>query len=193
LEHRRLTERNAVHRIRRSSSGFTLIEMLVVVVIIGIVCTGIILSVNLAGRDNELQKEGDRLEALMKYAREQADLQTRDFGILFRDDGYEFLTYDVRRQAWRDVFEDDALHDRNLPEGLGIKLTVEKRPIVLTKPKDDTDKSPQVIIFANGDLTDFQVTVEREGGVRSITVSQDTTTGEVVAKPMEENKGENQA
>ncbi len=183
-----------MHRIRRGSSGFTLVEMLVVVVIIGIICAGIILSTNLAGgRDNELQKEGDRLEALMKYAREQADLQTRDFGILFRDDGYEFLTYDVRRQLWRDVFEDDALHDRNLPEGLGIKLTVEKRPVVLTKPKDDKDKSPQVIIFANGDLTDFQVTVEREGGVRSITVSQDTTTGEVVAQPIEENKEENRA
>jgi len=47
-----------VHRTR--SSGFTLVEMLVVVVIIGIVSAGIILSTNLAGgSDRELTKEGD--------------------------------------------------------------------------------------------------------------------------------------
>jgi general secretion pathway protein H len=177
-----------VHRLRRNSAGFTLVEILVVVVIIGVVSAGIILSTNLAGgRDYDLQKEGDRLEALMKYAREQAELQTREYGILFRDDGYMFVTFDVRRNLWRDVFEDDALHDRNLPGGLSVKLTVDARPVVLTKPKDSKDKTPQVIIFANGDLTTFEITLERDDGVRSISIAQDTT-GDVVAKSMVENK-----
>lgn len=177
-----------MHRLRRNSAGFTLVEILVVVVIIGVVSAGIILSTNLAGgRDYDLQKEGDRLEALMKYAREQAELQTREYGILFRDDGYMFVTFDVRRNLWRDVFEDDALHDRNLPGGLSVKLTVDARPVVLTKPKDSKDKTPQVIIFANGDLTTFEITLERDDGVRSISIAQDTT-GDVVAKSMVENK-----
>ena len=177
-----------MHRLRRNSAWFTLVEILVVVVIIGVVSAGIILSTNLAGgRDYDLQKEGDRLEALMKYAREQAELQTREYGILFRDDGYMFVTFDVRRNLWRDVFEDDALHDRNLPGGLSVKLTVDARPVVLTKPKDSKDKTPQVIIFANGDLTTFEITLERDDGVRSISIAQDTT-GDVVAKSMVENK-----
>ncbi len=123
----------------------------------------------------------------MRYAREQAELQTREYGILFREDGYLFVTYDVRRQLWRDVFEDDALHDRNLPDGLSIKLSIDARPVVLTQPKDAKDKTPQVIIFANGDLTTFQITLERDDGLRSISVSQDTA-GAVVAQSMVESK-----
>lgn len=171
----------------RSAAGFTLIEILVVVVIIGIISAGVLLSVNVAGRDSDLEKESNRLVTLVNYAREQAELQTREYGVLFRDDGYEFLTYDVRRNVWRDVYEDDALRDRSLPGGLGMTLFVETRPVVLTKPKDAKDKTPQITIFSNGDLTTFEATVERDGGIRSVTIAEDDK-GLVVAKPMVENK-----
>src|ERR1700739_4903773 len=141
------------------SAGFTLIEILVVVVIIGVVAASMLLSFSLTGRDRELEKESDRLLALFNYAREQAELQTREYGVLFQDDGYECVAYDVRRGAWRSLFEDDALHARRLPDGLDVKLTVEARPVVLTRPKDATDKTPQVMIFSNGDLPSFAAPV----------------------------------
>jgi general secretion pathway protein H len=169
------------------AAGFTLIEILVVCVIIGIVAAGIVLSVNLTGRDRPLEKEGQRLFTLIDYAREQAELQTREYGVMFRDDGYEFLTYDPRQAAWRSVTEDDALSDRKLPDGLMFKLLVETRPVVLARPKDAKDKTPQVMIFSNGDLTSFAATLERDGGVRSITVTENDK-GQVVAQPMVEEK-----
>ena len=170
-----------------AARGFTLVEILVVVVIIGIVTAGIVLSVNVTGRDRDLERESDRLLALFNYAREQAELQTREYGIMFQDDGYEFLTYDTRRDSWRGVFEDDALRARRLPDGLGIRLSVDARPVVLTRPKDAKDKTPQVMIFSNGDLSTFVATLEREGGVRSVTLTQDSS-GRVVEQPMVEQK-----
>ena len=169
------------------SAGFTLIEIMVVVVIIGVVAALMVLSFTLTGRDRELEKESDRLFALFTYAREQAELQTREYGVLFQDDGYEFLTYDVRRALWRSVPDDEALVARRLPDGLGVKLTVEARPVVLTRPKDARDKTPQVMIFSNGDLTSFAATLEREGGLRSVTVTQDDQ-GQVIEQPMMESK-----
>jgi len=170
-----------------AAAGFTLIEILVVVVIIGVVTAGMLLSISLTGRDPELEKESDRLFTLVNYAREQAELQTREFGVLFADDGYEFLTYDVRRGIWRDVFEDDALGARKLPDGLDFKLTIEARPVVLKRPKDATDKTPQLMIFSNGDLTAFVATLERDGGLRSISLTEDDK-GQVVEQPMKEQR-----
>jgi general secretion pathway protein H len=171
----------------KGAGGFTLVEILVVVVIISIVTAGIVLSVNVTGRDRDLERESDRLLALFKYAREQAELQTREYGIMFQDDGYEFLTYDTRRDSWRSVFEDDALRARRLPDGLGFRLSVDARPVVLARPKDAKDKTPQVMIFSNGDLSTFAATLEREGGMRSITLTEDST-GQVIEQPMVELK-----
>jgi hypothetical protein len=52
---------------------------------------------------------------------------------------------------------------------------------------DDKKVTPQVVIFANGDLSSFEITVVREGGIRSVTLSQDDK-GLFVAKPMMESK-----
>jgi general secretion pathway protein H len=172
---------------RAAGAGFTLIEILVVVVIIAVVSAGMLLSVTLTGRDRELEKESDRLLALFNYVREQAELQTRQYGVMFQDDGYEFLTYDVHRGVWRSVGEDDALSARRLPAGLGFQLIVDARPVVLKRPKDAKDKTPQVMIFSNGDLSGFAATLERDSGLRSVTITEDDK-GEVIEQPMVEQK-----
>jgi general secretion pathway protein H len=115
----------------RRAAGFTLLEILVVVLIIGIMTAVMVLSMNFTGHDTELSTEGKRLLALMKYARDQAELQTRNYGVVFSRHGYEFVVYGVRSGAWRQVFEDDVLRERTLPAGLEFKLVVDARPIVL--------------------------------------------------------------
>jgi hypothetical protein len=58
---------------------------------------------------------------------------------------------------------------------------------VLKRPADAKDKTPQVTIFSNGDLTTFEAILERDGGMRSITVAEDDT-GDVIERPMVEVK-----
>jgi general secretion pathway protein H len=162
--------------------GFTLIELLVVCVIIAVVAAGAILSLSaLGGQDSELDTERDRLVDLMNYARDQASLETRELGLYCTQDGYRFLEFDPRTNLWTNLTWDDALRARELPEGLTLSLTIESHEVVLdTTAKADElaktdaqDYKPHIMIFSDGDLTSFQLTLEREGTGRSVTLAPD--------------------
>jgi general secretion pathway protein H len=147
---------------------------MVVVVIIGIVTAGALLTLGAVGRDRELDSESERLQALMNYAREQAELQTREYGLQFEPDRYRFVVFDHRKQMWVDEELDDSLRERDLPEGLQVRLVIEGRPIVVRRPPPDSrDRTPQLMIFSNGDLTPFELSLQREGGAPSVTLSAD--------------------
>jgi hypothetical protein len=57
-----------------------------------------------------------------------------------------------------------------------------------TKSLEEAKKiAPQVTIFSNGDLSSFEVTLEREGGIRSVTIAIDEK-GKVIEKLMVETR-----
>jgi general secretion pathway protein H len=151
---------------RAYARGFSLMEIMVVVAIIGLVTSVVIINFTGKTRDTELEKEAERLDALFGYVREQAELQTRDYGFRVNEKNYSFVVFDVIADQWRPTEEDDALREREFPEGLVPRVVVEGRSIVLDAKKRDTDLkdfSPQVLIFSNGDLSSFEVTLQREG------------------------------
>jgi general secretion pathway protein H len=159
------TLRIARAQFRQRVAGFTLIEIMVVVFIIGLVTAGLVITFGGDRRDSGLEKEAQRLDALFDYAREQAELQTRDYGFRVDADGYSFVVFDVLRNEWRQAGEDDALREREFPDGLVPTVVVEGRTIVLDQKKPSVpDFKPQIMIFANGDLSSFEVWLQREGG-----------------------------
>lgn len=146
--------------------GFTLVEILVVVVIIGIMLTVVTLSAGLAHGDRELETERDRLIALMDHLRDQAALQNREYGLRCVTGGYQFLAYDARERLWTQG-DDDLLRPRELPDGIEIKLWIEGQRVALPDADavlEPEDLSPQVLLYSSGDLNLFEIELRRKDG-----------------------------
>lgn len=153
-------------------------------VIIGIVSAGAILATSVLGRDSQLETESERLLMLIGYAREQAELQTREYALWLDQDGYEFLGFDPRRGIWTGVEEDTVLRARALPAGLEIALVIEGRPVLLRRPRDTEERLPHIMLYSNGDVTPFELTVRRIGSDERALIASDEN-GAVVAREAE--------
>ena len=104
---------------------------MIVVVIIGILVMGAILSLGATGKDSALEQERDRLAALIAYTRERGAMLTLEYGIRCGQHGYRFAFYDNRLMRWSPETVDDTLRLRRLPAGLQFRLLIEGHQIVL--------------------------------------------------------------
>ena len=150
----------------RRASGFTLLEVLVVVIIISIITTMAVISVNVLGGDHEMQQEAERLQAILMQTREDATLQSRDIGLRLDESGYEFLEFEGRMGLWREVVDDPLLRPRSLPAGLRLSLRLEDRNVQMKPRQPATEREPiqpQVILQASGDLVPFDIVFARDG------------------------------
>lgn len=157
---------------RRQTRGFTLIEILVTVVVIGVVIGMATLAIGDRGAVL-LKEETQRLTALIRLTQEEAILQSQDLGMGFWDNGYAFfkLTDKVdeeRKPIW-DPLQDDILRQRNLPEGMEFDLTLEGLDIVM---KAIPVKRPQVFFMSSGEITPFTLDIALDDRI-SLELSSD--------------------
>ncbi|HLZ98766.1 MAG TPA: type II secretion system minor pseudopilin GspH [Steroidobacteraceae bacterium] len=148
------------------SRGFTLVEILVVVVIMAVVISLAMMSVGVTGRDSQIDEESRRIEGLLGLLHERALLEGRDFGLRIEPSAYEFVVYEADRDRWLRLDQDREFRHRELPKGVDFELQLDSQTVVL-KPvdqnfkSDQVSQSPQVAIAASGEGTPFRLTLER--------------------------------
>jgi len=155
---------------RKRPHGFTLLELLVVIVIIGVMTSMAVLSFGVLGRDRQSEEEIRRFWVVLQQAREEAELQAEDLAVFISADAYEYLRFEPRRNRWETILGDELFTQRKLPEGLRFRLRVESREAIL-KPglpdRGDEDENkkwpPQVMVLSSGDVMPFELEVERDG------------------------------
>ena len=158
------------------SRGFSLLEIMVVVAIIGIFVGVAVLSTDLVGFSRRLEQEATRLGNIVSFATEEALLQTRDFGIFVCEDSYHFFVYDYELEDWL-PYGVAPFGPRRLEDDMLVFLRIDDREVVLETEaeaflpqmtqqltEDDLDElpDPQIVILSSGEITPFQLEFLRE-------------------------------
>lgn len=146
--------------------GFTLVEILVVIVVIGVVVSFAMLSFGVLGTDSQIEDEAERFRVVLTQAIEEAALQGRDIGVFLEISAYEFMVFEPRRGGWQEVIDDPLLRRRELPDELVFRLWLESREILLKPPaREDRERVeqrlPQIVALGSGEITPFELHLER--------------------------------
>ncbi len=170
----------------RQPRGFTLIEILVVVIIIATISSMALLSLNLIGDDRELDTERKRLATLLEVAQDESVMQGREFGLEVLRTGYRFVEFNPLTSQWSEILGDDLYRLRQLPEGMELELYVEDKrimldadPKVFETPKEDEismdvdDYMPHLLLFSSGEMTAYEIRLRRDANDQELVMRGD--------------------
>lgn len=134
--------------------GFTLLELLVVIVIISILFTYATLTIRGSSPEDLIQEEATRLNRLVQLALEEAVLRNTEYGIEFNPHGYRFLYYE--EEKWHPMDDDKLLRERELPRDMEIELSIEQIDVIIDADNEIADKKklePQVFLLSSEEIS----------------------------------------
>lgn len=152
----------------RRSSGFTLIEIMVVVAIIAIMVGVVVLRIDFQNTGKTMRDNALRTQLLMELAADQAIYSRQQLGIRFHPTTYEFYILSGNEESgegeWQ-ILEDERLKFRDIPVEMEFRVDISGIPIVLETLEDEqanaTDEEPvkpHVMFLSNGEMMpDFRI------------------------------------
>lgn len=160
--------------------GFTLLELLVVVVIVAILFTYTTLAIRSDSPEDIIKKEAQRMERLVQLALEESILRGEEYGLEIFLDGYRFLRFN--KNQWQPLSDDKILRQRELPLDMEVEVSLEDTEIIIdpassalsgqkldlnvdaklgadNDEKEDSKKTkPQIYLLSSGEITpEFEV------------------------------------
>lgn len=147
-----------------AARGFTLLELLVVLVLVGIIISFAVLSVGDGGRQERLRQEAERIATLFALAGEEAVLRSLEFGVVLQRGGYLFVTYDG--SSWQPVTDDDLFREHALPDGVELSLFMDGLQVSL-EPRGlarEVAPTPQLLFFSSGERIPFELSLGYRDG-----------------------------
>ncbi|WP_156411356.1 type II secretion system minor pseudopilin GspH [Legionella oakridgensis] len=124
--------------------GFTLLEILVVLVIIGITLGFALLAFGDFGEKRRVMMAAEQFANYVKLTQQQAILEASTLGIRFHNQTYQVFRFNTSGH-WQAMPPKGIFHIQAVPNNTMLHWATEKKKSV----------SPDIIIHASGDITPF--------------------------------------
>jgi general secretion pathway protein H len=158
---------------RQQQTGFTLVEVMLVMLLIGLLATTVVMNFSGESREERLEKEAERFQQIFHFVAETALLKQQEWGLYIMPDRYGFLYYSNSDAKWLAAEQPAGLQQHKLPADISLKLELEglagEESNLLSQldwqldedeqPEQDNDIPvlPQVFILSSGEISPFQL------------------------------------
>jgi len=178
---------NTRHRLFTKHAGFTLLEVMLVLLIMGLATGAVVLSYSGENGQDLLKKQTQRLQVVFNMASDYAVLNQRQLGLRVEDkDNTYYFMYLDEQQEWQKLELDNTFAEHTLPDLFSFELSLTDLPWETEDSlfssgvfdeelsvsndgveigNDDDEKKldpPQVFIFSSGEITPFSITFAYE-------------------------------
>lgn len=149
---------------KQNERGFTLLEIIVVTVIIGLVAAMIGLSFH-RNIDKVAHEEALRFRALLEQLREESIISARTLGIEIdeTDSSYQFIETG-QDSKWTTLVGDDLFRRREIPDYLSMNLELE------TNEPGLENIDPIIVSDAMGEISRFSFNINAEQMIYQVTL-----------------------
>jgi len=135
-----------------TNKGFTLLELLVVLIVIGLFASMLMLSVTKNDK-RTVEREAKRLFHLIQLAQDEAIIKGVELGLAIQKDRYSFSS--LQENKWLLITEDLDFNEHIVAENINITVEVENEQVV--SKVDENTVLPAIVILSTGELTHFKI------------------------------------
>jgi len=154
-------------KITRKNRGFTLIELMVVIVIAGMLVTFASLSVSNSA-DKQLETEAKRFVSLVKFATDESIMNTREIYLKIEEQQYSFVEPGPDNTLVDIGGDDPVFRKRELPEHMRISGEIAGEEIIFEQKKDEDAIADfgKIGIFSSGEMIPFSLVFSQDDGTQ---------------------------
>jgi general secretion pathway protein H len=174
------------HKLLTKHTGFTLIEVMVVLLIMGLATGAVMLNYSGENAQDLLKKQTQRLQVVFNMASDYAVLNQRQLGLRVedKDNTYYFMHLD-EEQEWQKLELNTTFEEHQLPELFNLELSLTGLPweveeslfssglfdeelslssdrVEIGNEEEKKLAPPQIFIFSSGEITPFSITLAYE-------------------------------
>ncbi len=137
----------------KSTKGFTLIELMVVVAIITLIATAILLNTNLSRPDTELKHHAKQIGKSLTLLMQEAILEDKIYAVSILID--KVIIYEFDRGKW--ISSESPLFKKLLKKKeYSNNLTIDNRSVPLYQNNTSGEPQLHILILSSGEMTIFQ-------------------------------------